>query len=260
MNFFGIGTVANYAKLKELGIKWQKRKENPLLERGKKKDEDPQIAAFRQQLKELKKAQIMESIQGKMRAGLRLSKKELDYLRTHAPLEYEKAVKIEREREEYKRELERARSKEDVSKLKQRKMQQFVTEARAVSQNPNIPQGKKKELLEFIGMRMNAIMNEHASFVQTPEYHRLPDKRDDDNKKKIVAVHVREKKKYMVSIAKNKSPMEQLKELLKDIFPASEVANSQAKFQADKPVQTYNAQGGRSNIPNSDKRDVSIDV
>jgi hypothetical protein len=216
MNIFSIGTAATYTKTMELGIKWQKRKENPLLAKGREKEEDPQIAAFKQQLKEHKQAQTMSGIQGKMKAGLRLSANEMEYLRANAPLEYEKAKQIEREREEYKRELERCRTKEDVDKLNQRKMQQFVTEARAVSHNPNIPHEKKQELLEFIGMRMMATMNEHYRFIKTPEYKELPDRQEDDDGRK--PVKAREKRKINLAY---KTSMEELKELLQDVFPIS---------------------------------------
>lgn len=176
MNILSMGTATSYIKNLELNLKWQERKQNPL----KAKEEDPQIASFKKQAAEQRRSQSIANIQGKMLSGLHLTQQELQYLRENSPADYQKAVQIEKERQEYKRELEQCQSKEDVEKLNQQKLQQFCTEAKTVAGNPNIPAAKKKELLEFIRMRMSAFMDEHASFIKTPEYQQLPEKKDED--------------------------------------------------------------------------------
>jgi hypothetical protein len=178
MNIMGMGTVSSHMKNVNLNMKWQERKQDPR----KDKELDPQIAEIKRWSEDQRRGQKMSSIHGKMLAGGKLTKEEMEYLRENNPELYEKAVKIKREREQYKKELESCKSKEDVEKLNQQKLHNFAAEAKAIASNPNIPTDKKVELLEFLTMRKNAIMNEHAEFIKSKEYYELPDKTEEDAK------------------------------------------------------------------------------
>jgi len=176
MNFSGITSVSGHVKNMSLNVKWQARKSDPQ----KYKEEDPEIAKIKMWSEDQRRSQAIASIHGKMMAGKELSKDEMEYLRANNPELYQKAVDIQKERELYKQELASCRSKEDVEKLKQRRLHQFASEAKAISSNPNIPKAKKLELLEFLTMRMNGIINDHAKFIESREYQALPDKTDED--------------------------------------------------------------------------------
>lgn len=175
MNIAGMGTISNYIKSVELNVKWQERKSNPF----QAKEDDPEVARIKQWSQEQQQSQNLATIHGKLMTGAKLTKEELEYVREKNPEMYEQAVKAEREREQYKKELENCRTKEDVERLHQRKLHQFATEAKAISSNPNIPKAKKIELLQTLNMRMNATLDERAAFMNTKEYFQLPEEEED---------------------------------------------------------------------------------
>lgn len=183
MNIQTVGLVSNFLKTMSLEKKWQERKRNPLLEKGTERER--QIAAFKQQTRDSYKAQSLAVIDSKMKSGVLLSGAEMEYLRKNAPETYKKAVEIEREREAYKKSLKKCRSKEEVARLNTQKLNQFVAQARAVSSNPNIPNAKKQEALEFIQMRAAAIQNEYIAFRQTEQYKNLPEKDETVKNRKL---------------------------------------------------------------------------
>ncbi|MDR1702257.1 MAG: hypothetical protein LBR56_05735 [Sporomusaceae bacterium] len=281
MNFFSINSVANYAKVKDLEFKWQKRKDNPFLEKGENAvKEDPQIAMFKEQWRQQQKSQATASIIGKLQAGVRLSPDELEYLKANAPMEYEKAVQVEREREQYKRELENCKSKEDVEKLNQRKLSQFFTEASAVANNPNISDDKKRERLEVIGMRLMAVMDEHVSFKETEKYKRLPDKDEEQDTVEISAAEqeakppVEEDENPLSTsedtLSESEDILKKLGELLEDVLlpagdstpakPApTETDTAPALPRAPQSAHVYNSQGQKSSA-GSNTQDISVEV
>ena len=195
MNFTTIGSATNAAKFKALQVKWAERKKNPFLPKENEQKEDPRIAEIKRQAEQQRKANQLGQIEGKLKSGAALSSRDMEYLRKNSPQLYEKAVKIEKEREEYKRALRRCRSKEDVQKLHMRTLSQFSAEAKTISQNPNIPEGKKIEEIEFIGMKMAAVNNEHVTFRQTLRYSALPETNDKARKKKHPEITLEERSK-----------------------------------------------------------------
>lgn len=174
-----MGTVSSLVRNLSLEKKWELKKK----ELGKSNQENSQIAAYKQQVADLRKSQAISSIEAKMKSGIPLSGADMEYLRLNAPTLYEKAQAIQKEREQYRKELESCRTKEDVEKLKTRKLQQYVAEAKAVMSS-SIPAEKKKEKMEEIGMRMATVMDEHANFTQSSEYASLPDDWEDEKRKK----------------------------------------------------------------------------
>lgn len=172
MNIPTIGTASAYAKNVALRMKWNERKENPLKSKG---DEDPMVKQLRDQAEQQRKTNRLANLHGKLQSGMKLTKDEMEYLKTHSPEEYERAVKALKEREQYKKELANCRSKEDVERLRQQRLQQFCTEAKAIANNPNIPADKKKEKLEELGMRAAAVANEHIEYTKKAEYQNLPE-------------------------------------------------------------------------------------
>lgn len=122
-------------------------------------------------------ANTSQSVHQKLMAGKPLSDEDLAWLKENDPIQYQKALLIKAEREAYKKELERCRSKEEVQKLKQRKMEQFVAEANSI-QSSSMSQDDKIKAMQFLEMRRAAIENEHKTFVETERYKLLPEKRE----------------------------------------------------------------------------------
>ena len=178
MDMYTMGSVANTVKQMELQFKWQERKNNPLLDK-EGQNENSMIAELKRQAAEASKSQKMSSIDTKLKTGVRLSAHELEYLKINNPDLYEKAVKIEKEREEYRRQLRNAKTKEDVERLQSQRVQQLTAEAQAISGNPNIPKSGKQGLLEEIGMRMAAAANEYVEYVNSAKYAGLPENEEE---------------------------------------------------------------------------------
>ncbi len=175
-SFFTGGTLRASMKNAELKQKFAERTQNqarnkPAAEKTEKQKQIEQIAA---QMKDIRESNIISSIDTKLRTGAELTDSELLYLQKKNPELYKKAMDIKREREQYKRELKECRTKEDVERLNSRKTSQFLSEIKAVQSNPNIDEGKKRELLERIGRRAMAILKEHTLFIASKRYKDLP--------------------------------------------------------------------------------------
>ena len=138
MNMYTMGSVSNTVKQMELQFKWQERKSNPLMNK-EGQNENSMIAELKRQADAARKQQTMSSIDTKLKTGVRLSANELEYLKKNNPDLYEKAVKIEKEREEYRRQLRNAKTKEDVERLNASKVQQLAAEAKTISGSSGIP-------------------------------------------------------------------------------------------------------------------------
>ena len=136
------------------------------------------MAEFLQESKEEnRRAMAVLALEGRMLSGGRLSSDELSFLRENAPHLYEKAVRVAHERREFERQLENARSKREVADIHHRAMTQFAAEAGNVARS-GLPRAERESAMKAIQMRMAAIQNEHARFVQSERYQALPD--DDD--------------------------------------------------------------------------------
>lgn len=172
------GSIYNSMRYMKLSMKWDQRKNNISMKKG---DEDPQMEKLRRQAESVRDNNAVTTLDNKLKAGAALTAGELDYLRVHSPQLYREAMDIKQERERYKRELQGCKTKDEVDRLNQRKIQQFATEVRAV-EHSNLSKGKKLELIERICRRNMGIRSEHAAFVKTEGYTRLPS--EDEMKQK----------------------------------------------------------------------------
>ena len=114
------------------------------------------------------------SITAKLQSGSELTDEELEYLKRTDPDLYQKAVQIKAERKQYRQDLERCKTREEVEVLFARKQQIFLSEIKSVKQCVGISKEKTKELLEQISARMAGIWKEHASFQESAAYQVLP--------------------------------------------------------------------------------------
>lgn len=168
------GTIRNTVKMAEMDQKWQqKKKDGNVL----KKEMDPQarqIQKYKEDLQQMRESRQMASIDAKLKAGGLLTPEEITYLQQKCPQKYKEYMELKNERETYKRQMESCKTKEDVEKLKMAKMNGFLAEAKSVKNNPNIPKGQKKAIMEKILRRTMGIQDEYMEFVRSGKYQALP--------------------------------------------------------------------------------------
>jgi hypothetical protein len=180
-----IGRITDYVKTVQFEQKWQQKK----IEISVAKPKDVK------RIDDWLKAKRLEDIKNKMKSGRRLSYNEKEFLRIHAPNLYEKAMKIEKERDEFRRALANCKTKEEVRRLQTSKFLELKIEAQAMSGNSK--DEKKQGDLEFIAMRMMAIFDEFADFVKSKEYADIPNEHEEDGEESD------EKNENMANIRKN---------------------------------------------------------
>ncbi|MCL2283247.1 MAG: hypothetical protein FWC26_08015 [Fibromonadales bacterium] len=137
------GRIFDYVKV-NLGTKAQQKKEEPAAPSG--------LSAFFKQHNEMKKTLTLENITNKMKFGKRLTKDEMEFLKIHNPEMYAKALKIEKEREEHRRDLRRCKTKEEAMNLHVSKAFQ-----------PKMDSDLKM-----------ALFDEFTEFVKSKEFDKLP--------------------------------------------------------------------------------------
>jgi len=170
--YFGevIGRITNYVKTAQLEQKWQQKK----FEMSGDKSKETGGA------NDWIKAKRIGDIKNKMKSGKRLSFEEKEFLRIHAPDLYEKAIKIEKERDEFRRALEKCKTKEEAMRLQTSKALELQTEAQAMS--CKFKDGQERDESEFIAMRMMAIFDEYADFTKSKEYSEMPNEYEENKK------------------------------------------------------------------------------
>lgn len=169
-----IGTVRNTVKLAQLEQKWQQKKENAGKDEENLTPEEKQVRQYQEDLARMRETNQMSSITSKIGSDTELTPDEIKYLKTKNPNAYREYEEVKREKEAYKNQLKSCKSKEDVEKLKMTKMNEFMAEAKSVSNNPNIPKGKKLGMLEKLLKKVKGIQEVHTEFTKSLEYQSLP--------------------------------------------------------------------------------------
>ena len=175
MYFNGIGRITDFIKTAQFEQKWQQKK----IEISKTNSKNSnKVSAFLNPDSDWIKTKRIDDIKNKMKSGRRLSHDEKEFLRIHAPNLYEKAVKIEKERDEFRRALSNCKTKEEAMRLKTSKCLELKTEADATSCKTK--DGGEQGDMEFIAMRMMAIFDEFADFIKSEEYADIPNENEND--------------------------------------------------------------------------------
>lgn len=161
------GTAQSYAKTNFMKQKWNLKKQ------GIEYDEKNQWKAslMRQASDEMKSKQI-SAISYKMKSGQKLTGSDLEYLKAHAPQLYTEYIKIVAEREQYKEELKKCKTKDEVNNLNTMKVQEFMSQIHSV-EGSGMSAGAKQAAMDRIQMHMANIQNEHQAFVQSTRYASL---------------------------------------------------------------------------------------
>lgn len=173
-----IGTIKSAIKLAELDAKWQQKKDNigkKTYQQQEMTPEQRQVEAFKEDIEKMRESDNYAMIYNKLKTGKKLSPEEAEYLQKKDPQAYTDYKNAQAEKEAFKKKLKNCETKEDVRKLKTLEMGNFLTQAKTISNNPNIPKGKKMELLGKIMGRVMGLEEVYQEFVKSPDYSDLED-------------------------------------------------------------------------------------
>ena len=168
------GTIYSAGKMTELDNKWKQKKESGKIFQKEMTAEEKQMQRFQEDLAKMRESDQLASITTKLKSGQSLSPEEIQYLKRNNPQIYREYQELQEEKKAYERELENCKTKEDVEKVRLNKMGSILAEAKSISNNPNIPKGQKKALLEKLVMKTMGIQGVHMDFVKSSRYASLP--------------------------------------------------------------------------------------
>lgn len=132
------------------------------------------LEMFKEQMEQEKKKMKLSYIDNKLKAGAKLTAKELQYLKKHNPDLYREAIKIKRERELYKKQLAQCKTKKDVEKLQQIKTNMFMGKIKAIKSS-NMPTAKKTEEIQKVIREKAGCDTEYKHFKQSEKFKSLPE-------------------------------------------------------------------------------------
>jgi hypothetical protein len=118
---------------------------------------------------------LSAKISNNLLSGKKLSKSDLDFLQKTSPIMYKKALIVEMERKQTKRQLANCKSKKEVQDLQDRKMMQYLGEKKAIDKI-SMPKEKKEDAKQFVQMRQEAFKDEVKDFKESGAYKKLPEK------------------------------------------------------------------------------------
>lgn len=174
---FSMGTLQNYIKTLSLKQKWQMKQLG--VDDPKKNEKANAAGAPSQNVDQTK----LNGIVNKLKAGKRLSPSDLSYLRQYAPQVYQKAVKIAAEREQYRKELENCKTKEEADALHAARMAAYADEATRISRS-GMSTGAKIAAFGDLQMKVASMEDEHRSFVSSTQYQKLKTKQELEDEKR----------------------------------------------------------------------------
>ena len=176
MNVMMISSLNTYTTNMKMQMKWKEKQASGNYASGTKTAEEQLKESALDAAKSQNSAssQMMQTIQAKMMGGKKLSAEEMAYLKEHAPETYQKARAIEMEREAYERELKQCKTKKEVQRVKMAHAASAMASVKEIESNPNIPKGKKLELMMQELQRSQALGDTERKYVESGEYKRLP--------------------------------------------------------------------------------------
>ncbi len=164
MNIPVFGTALNFSKMNWMQMKAQQNIRSGFVQSPAEQEKAAQKSATTQKT---------ETILNKLKWGQEVSSSELEFLRQNSYEGYLKALRVQAERKQYRRELEACKTKDEVARLRTNRLQAFVCEAQGVT-GMKLNAGERLERLEEIQMRAAAVCNEQQKFMNTQQYRRLP--------------------------------------------------------------------------------------
>ncbi len=157
-------------------MKWQQKKANSDFTA----DGSMKLDAVSRQAEEIRQAQADGSakfaaqIRTKLANGKKLTAEEMEYLQKNDPQMYQKVKSIEAEQKNYENELKRCKTKEEVQRVRTNHAAASLSAVNNIKNNPNIPEGKKLELIWQEHMKNQALEEVTKEFVESGKYAKLP--------------------------------------------------------------------------------------
>lgn len=136
--------------------------------------EERMLEQFKEQAAQEKEAEYTNGIANKVMSGKKLSPEEIEYLQQKNPELLKKYREMQEEMKAYERQLRNCKTKEEVERVRVNKINGYLAQAKSVSNNPVIPKGEKKAILEEIMARLTNMEKVHIKFVKSVEYKELP--------------------------------------------------------------------------------------
>lgn len=249
MNFNMIQSLNSYTRNMEMQMKWQKRKDSSdFTADGKMK-----LDLISRQAEEIRQAQadgsakLSSQIRSKLANGKKLTIEEMEYLQKNDPQLYQKVKSIEAEQKNYENELKRCKTKEEVQRVRTNHAAASLSTVNNIKNNPNIPEGKKLELIWQEHMKNQALEEVTKEFVESGKYAKLPTEAEKAEAEKELkeakeaelgiedpAEEVEEKDKAEADSETDGTKEDRPADSIKEARPADGAESSSAESQAGK--------------------------
>ena len=186
------------SQIKQLEL--QKKLQAPIKKEEEKSPKQKEIDQMREDMARLRDGNKMGALDVKLKSGELLTEEELQYLKEKNPELYKEAIEIKKERQIYEKELKESKSKEDVERIYQKKTHQFMSQIKSIQANPNIPAGKKKDLIEKLTKKFQNMQTIHTKFMDSRNYQELP-KTDHEKRAKKTPVETSERLEALLELS-----------------------------------------------------------
>lgn len=223
------GTIRNAVNMQVMAGKWEQKKRDIAQGRNNAEmtAEERQLQMYQEQAEEIREGKKPAEIDTKLTTGAKLTPEEIEYLRRNSPEKLKEYEEIQKERESYKRQLKNCKSKEEVERLKMTRMGQYMSACKQISNNPNIPKGKKLALLQKLQGQVMGVEKEHLAFEKSLQYARLPEEDEKAAKKaKEKAEESKDQEGGVSSITRDPILEESVLENLKELEKSEETAKT----------------------------------
>ena len=181
------GTIHNTIKMSQMNMKWQQKKAGLGVKKASLTPQEQMLETYRKQAEDARKGNILSAIDSKIKAGLELNSQEIEYLRRNNPEALRGYEEAKKEQEDYKNQLKRCKTKDEVEDLKLQKMGSFLAQAKGISSNSSIPKGAKLALLGNLAAKIANINIAHAEFTKSARYSSLPTEEELQEKEELEA-------------------------------------------------------------------------
>lgn len=170
------GTIRSAVNLQLMDSKWQQKK-NDISKNQKQKEmtaEERTIAQFQEQMDKERESNSHTETYNKLKSGGKLTSEEVQYLQEHDPEALAKYREAQTQKKAYENELKNCKTKEEVQQAKMNKLGNFVSEAKAIVNDPYIPKAKKLELMNQLNNKVCMIAEAHDKFTESAQYRDMP--------------------------------------------------------------------------------------
>lgn len=192
--------------------------------------QDPEKAKIEKEQRQKEISKKVSDIRTKLKAGKKLSAKEMRLLREHAPDLYKKAEAVQQERKNFKEALKNCKTKDDVQRLFSQKMELSMTMAK-----------QDQEMGEYMAA---AMQDEHTNFAKSDDYKSMKwESECHTNNKAEKVSHTKKGEKTTKNLDEMYEQVLQRAEQITARFDVSEEGVVSEKQKVDTaPVQTTTVQ------------------